>query len=184
MMDAAQRAPIRRWLYAAYIAMWSAEFGVHHATICCAMATSGFARARIRFGAARLDSCREPVALILDNQQGSYATCVFEKSRGTGCFRLVVQRQAYGRRPQPMWAAAVRPPVRPPSEQALPVDARTTGFCFEVTAEIWLGIRSVYLTIEELPRSARPRCGQRMRGIGDAAALRQLYRRWFASDRS
>lgn len=57
----------------------------------------------------------------------------------------------------------------------LSVDAREAGFCLGLTDEMGLGIRSVYFDVEVLDRGARRRRGQRIRGIGDFADLRQLY---------
>ena len=57
----------------------------------------------------------------------------------------------------------------------LSVDAREAGFCLGLTDEMGVGIRSVYFDVEVLDRGARRRRGQRIRGIGDFADLRQLY---------
>ena len=57
----------------------------------------------------------------------------------------------------------------------LSVDAREAGFCLGLTDEMGVGIRSVYFDVEVLDRGVRRRRGQRVRGIGDFADLRQLY---------
>lgn len=57
----------------------------------------------------------------------------------------------------------------------LSVDAREAGFCLGLTDEMGIGIRSVYFDVEVLDRGAHRRRGQRIRGIGDFADLRQLY---------
>ena len=57
----------------------------------------------------------------------------------------------------------------------LSVDAREAGFCLGLTDEMGVGIRSVYFDVEVLDRGVRRRRGQRIRGIGDFADLRQLY---------
>lgn len=64
----------------------------------------------------------------------------------------------------------------------LSVDAREAGLCLGLTDEMGLGLRSVYFDVEVLDRSARRRRGQRIRGIGDFADLRQLRLRWLGGD--
>lgn len=64
----------------------------------------------------------------------------------------------------------------------LSVDAREAGFCLGLTDEMGLGMRSVYFDVEVHDPRARRRRGQRIRGIGDFADLRQLYMRWRAPD--
>ena len=64
----------------------------------------------------------------------------------------------------------------------LSVDAREAGFCLGLTDEMGLGMRSVYFDVEVHDRQARRRRGQRIRGIGDFADLRQLYMRWLVPD--
>ena len=182
MMAAAQRAPIRRWFFAAYIAMRSAELGVHCTAIRCAMGDAGFVRARLWVRATRLDPYREPSALRLDNQPQPYAPCVFEKDDQTGFIRWVGPRHGLVRRTHPMWAAAALPSATRLSEQASPaVHARITSFCCDLTIELRGGIGSVHLTVEILTRSARRQYGQRKRGISKVVVLRQLYRQWLAS---
>jgi hypothetical protein len=55
----------------------------------------------------------------------------------------------------------------------LSVDAREAGFCLGLTDEMGIGMRSVFFDVEVHDR-ARRRRGQRMRGVGDFAELRQL----------
>lgn len=59
----------------------------------------------------------------------------------------------------------------------LSVDAKEAGFCLALTDEMGLGIRSVFFDVEVRDRRARRRRGQRIRGIGDFADLRQLHLR-------
>jgi hypothetical protein len=56
----------------------------------------------------------------------------------------------------------------------LSVDAKEVGFCLGLTDEMGIGMRSVYFDVEVRDRRARRRRGQRIRGIGDFADLRQL----------
>jgi hypothetical protein len=64
----------------------------------------------------------------------------------------------------------------------LSVDSREAGFCLGLTDEMGLGMRSVFFDVEVHDRRARRRRGQRVRGIGDFADLRQLGLRWRAPD--
>lgn len=56
----------------------------------------------------------------------------------------------------------------------LSVGAREAGFCLGLTDELGVGIRSLYFDVEVRDRGARRRRGQRIRGVGDFADLRQL----------
>lgn len=56
----------------------------------------------------------------------------------------------------------------------LSVDEREAGSCFGLTDELGLGMRSVYFDVEVRDRRVRRRRGQRIRGVGDFADLRQL----------
>lgn len=64
----------------------------------------------------------------------------------------------------------------------LSVDGRETGFCLGLTDEMGLGVHSVYFDVEVHDRRARHRRGQRIRGVGDFADLRQLYLRGLVPD--
>lgn len=64
----------------------------------------------------------------------------------------------------------------------LSVDEREAGFCLGLTDEMGLGVRSVYFDVEVHDRRARRRRGQRIRGVGDFADLRQLSLRWLVPD--
>ena len=64
----------------------------------------------------------------------------------------------------------------------LSVDEREAGFCLGLTDEMGLGMHSVYFDVEVHDPRARRRRGQRIRGIGDFADLRQLYMRWRIPD--
>lgn len=64
----------------------------------------------------------------------------------------------------------------------LSVGERESGFCLGLTDEMGIGMRSVYFDVEVHDRRARRQRGQRIRGIGDFADLRQLYLRWLIPD--
>jgi hypothetical protein len=64
----------------------------------------------------------------------------------------------------------------------LSVAEREAGSCLALTDEMGLGMRSVYFDVEVHDRRARRRRGQRIRGIGDFADLRQLCWRWLVPD--
>jgi hypothetical protein len=64
----------------------------------------------------------------------------------------------------------------------LSVDEREAGSCLGLTDEMGLGLHSIYFDVEVHDRRARRRRGQRIRGIGDFADLRQLYLRWLVPD--
>jgi len=177
MMAAAPRAPLRRWFSVAYIAIHSAELGVHHTALRCAMGAGGLVHARLWGRATKLAPCREPVALIHDNQL-PYAPCVFEKDHHTGYVRWVGPRQEHVSKSLPMAAAAVAR-TTPPSAQARPTtDAGIAGLRLDLTVDIRVGMRSVCLTVEVISRSVCRQDGPRMAGRRDVAGLR----RWFAPD--
>jgi hypothetical protein len=56
----------------------------------------------------------------------------------------------------------------------LSVDAREAGCCLGLTDELGVGVRSLFFDVEVRDRRARRRRGQRIRGIGDFADVRQL----------
>jgi hypothetical protein len=56
----------------------------------------------------------------------------------------------------------------------LSVDAREAGCCLGLTDELGVGVRSLFFDVEVRDRRARQRPGQRIRGIGNFADLRQL----------
>jgi len=56
----------------------------------------------------------------------------------------------------------------------LSVDAREAGCCLGLTDELGVGVRSVFFDVEVRDRRPRKRRGQRIRGIGDFADVRQL----------
>jgi hypothetical protein len=56
----------------------------------------------------------------------------------------------------------------------LSVDAREAGCCLGLTDELGIGVRSLYFEVEVRDRRVRRRRGQRIRGVGDFADLRQL----------
>lgn len=56
------------------------------------------------------------------------------------------------------------------------VDAKDAGFCLGLTDEMGIGACSVYFDVEVRSRRVRRRRrGQRIRGLGDFADLRQLW---------
>jgi hypothetical protein len=56
----------------------------------------------------------------------------------------------------------------------LSVDAREAGCCLGLTDELGVGVRSLFFDVEVRDRRPRKRRGQRIRGIGDFADVRQL----------
>ena len=56
----------------------------------------------------------------------------------------------------------------------LSVDARAAESCLGLTDELGVGLRSLYFEVEVRDRGAGRRRGQRLRGVGDFADLRQL----------
>lgn len=56
----------------------------------------------------------------------------------------------------------------------LSVDARAAGCCLGLTDELGVGVRSLFFDVEVRDRRTRKRRGQRIRGIGDFADVRQL----------
>jgi hypothetical protein len=169
---------MRRWFYAASIALSSAGLGARHAASRDATAPHGFVRARIRLHATRLDSRREPVARLFDNQLWPYAMVGFEKHHATGYLRWAGPRQCLALRPPPGGTAVVLPRATWARPAA---DTRTDDLSFDLTIELCVGLRSMSLTIGLRSRSIRRQSG-RVRGIGNGAALRQLVRRWLAPD--
>lgn len=75
---AAQRAPIRRWLSAAYVAMSAVELGVHYTAIRCAM--------ELRVGIGSVHLTVELLALSARRRHGQ---------RKRGISEVVVLRQLY-----------------------------------------------------------------------------------------
>ena len=64
----------------------------------------------------------------------------------------------------------------------LSVDEQAAGSCLALTDELGVGMRSVFFDVEVHDRRARRQRGQRIRGIGDFADLRQLYLRRLVPD--
>jgi hypothetical protein len=56
----------------------------------------------------------------------------------------------------------------------LSVEDREARCCLGLTDELGVGVRSLFFDVEVRDRRARRRRGQRIRGIGDFADLRQL----------
>src|ERR1043165_7117936 len=63
----------------------------------------------------------------------------------------------------------------------LSADEWEAGFCLGLTDELGLSMPSVYFDVEVHDRRARRRRGQRIRGVGDFADLRQLFLWWARS---
>lgn len=64
----------------------------------------------------------------------------------------------------------------------LSVDEREARSCLGLSDEMGFGVHSVYFGVEVHDRRARRRRGQRIRGVGDFADLRQLHLRWLGPD--
>lgn len=56
----------------------------------------------------------------------------------------------------------------------LSVDDKEAGCCLGLTDELGIGVHSLFCDVEVRERHAQRRRGQRIRGIGDFADLRQL----------
>lgn len=56
----------------------------------------------------------------------------------------------------------------------LSVDGKEAGCCLGLTDELGVGVHSLFFEVEVRDRRARRRRGQRIRGIGDFADVRQL----------
>jgi hypothetical protein len=176
-------AALRRWFHAAYLTMSSAELGVHHAALRSAKETGRFVRARLWVCSTRLAPCRAPVAPVLAHPWRPDAMALFEKRHDTAYVRWFGSPQGDVRRPPLIGASAVLlSTTRPGKHAPTTTDARTAGLRLDLTIAMRVGIRSVYVTIEVLARSARQSHGPRIRDSRDVAALRHLYRRWLASE--
>jgi hypothetical protein len=178
MRHLALRAHMRRWSYAASIALRSAGLGARCAARRDATATHGFVHARIRIQATRRDARGAPVALLFDNQRWPYVMVGFEKHHATGYLCWVGPRPDSTHWLPPEWTAGAlsRATWARPA-----MDKRTGDMSFDLTIELCVGLRSMTLTIELRSRSIHRQTG-RVREIGNGGVLRQLYRRWLASD--
>lgn len=175
MTDLALRVQMRRWFYAASIALSSAVLGARYAASCDATATHGGLRARIRLHATRLDPHWEPVALLFDNQLPD-ANRRLEKHHATGYLRWVRPRPGSTPWPPPWTGGGL-----PRATWARPAtNTGTDDVSFDLTIALCVGPRAMSLTIELRARSIRRQRG-RMLDIGTGAALRPLVRRWLAS---
>jgi hypothetical protein len=79
----------------------------------------------------------------------------------------------YRERAVPMLLEGLAQWLDAPLHVVLSVAARDASFCLGLTDELGCGTRSLYYAVEVVERGARPR-GQRIRGVGDFADLRQL----------
>lgn len=104
MIDAAQRAQIRRLFYAEHwrIGTISAELGVHHDAVRNAIESERFIRPGTQVRPTMLDAYKGLVGKILDDYPRLRATRVFEMIRSRGYPGSVVQLRRYisGIRPQ------------------------------------------------------------------------------------
>lgn len=177
MTDLALRVQMRRWCYAASIALSSAVLGVRYAVSCDATATHGVLRARSRLHATRLDPHWAPVALLFDNQRWPCTKVVFEKHHATGDLRWVGPRPGSTPWPPPWTGVGL---LR--ATWARPATGTgTDDVSFDLTIALCVGPRAMSLTIELRSRSIRRQRG-RVLDIGTGAALRPLVRRWLVSD--
>lgn len=179
MRDLALRAQMRRWFYAAFIAMRSSGLGARQAASRDATATDGFVRARVRLRATRLAPGKKSVAPIFDNQLWPAAMAGFEKHDTTGHLRWVGPRQGLARWPPPEWAAVVLPRA---TWTRSATATRIAGMSFDLNIELCVWLRPRSLSIEVLFRSMGQQSGPCVRDSASGAALRQSYRRWHVSD--
>lgn len=104
MIDAAQRAQIRRLFYAEHwrIGTISAELGVHHDTVRNAIESERFIRPGTQVRPTMLDPYKGLIGKILDDYPRLRATRIFEMIRARGYSGSVVQLRRYvsGIRPQ------------------------------------------------------------------------------------
>jgi hypothetical protein len=82
----------------------------------------------------------------------------------------------------PQTAAPFQSRVDAKLHVVLCVNERAAGFCFALTDEMGIGVRSVFFDVEVHDPRARRRRGRRIRGIGDFTDLRQLYLRSLGPD--
>ena len=104
MMDAAQRARIRRLFYAEHwkVGTISAELGVHHDAVRHAIEADRFVNAGVLIRPTMLDPYKALVGKILEEHPRLRATRIFEMLRSRGFAGSVVQLRRYiaGIRPQ------------------------------------------------------------------------------------
>lgn len=142
MMDAAQRARIRRLFYAEHwrIGTISTELGVHHDAVRNAIESDRFVSAGTHVRPTMLDPYKGLVAKILDDHPRLRATRIFEMIRGRGYAGSVVQLRRFISGVRPARAEAFLRLETLPGEQAQ-VDwghfgklqvgsAKRTLFCF------------------------------------------------------
>lgn len=97
MIDAAQRAHIRRLFYAEHwrIGTIASELGVHHDTVRLAIEVDRFAKAGTQIRPTLLDPYKALVGKILDDHPKLRATRIFEMVRARGYTGSVVQLRRY-----------------------------------------------------------------------------------------
>jgi transposase len=120
VIDAAQRARIRRLFYAEHwkIGTISAELGVHRDAICNAIESDRFVSAGTLVRPTMLDPYKSLVGRILDDHPRLRATRIFEMLRGRGYRGSVVQLRRYLRGVRPARAEAFLRLQTLPGEQA------------------------------------------------------------------
>ena len=120
MIDAAQRAHIRRLFYAEHwrIGTISAELGVHHETVRNAIESDRFVRAGTQIRPTLLDPYKGLIEKILDDHPRLRATRIFEMIRARGYLGSVVQLRRYVGRTRPARAEAFLRLETMPGEQA------------------------------------------------------------------
>jgi transposase len=120
MMDAAQRARIRRLFYAEHwkVGTISRELGVHHDAVHNAIESDRFVNAGTLVRPTMLDPYKGLIAKILEDHPQLRATRIFEMLRGRGYAGSVVQLRRYVRRSRPARAEAFLRLTTLPGEQA------------------------------------------------------------------
>jgi transposase len=120
VIDAAQRARIRRLFYAEHwkIGTISAELSVHRDAVCNAIESDRFVSAGTLVRPTMLDPYKDLVGRILDDHPRLRATRIFEMLRGRGYRGSVVQLRRYLRGVRPARAEAFLRLQTLPGEQA------------------------------------------------------------------
>lgn len=120
MIDAAQRARIRRLFFAEHwrIGTISSELGVHHDAVRRAIESDRFVRANALVRPTMLDPYKGLVGKILDDHPRLRATRVFEMLRARGFPGSVVQVRRYLRTVRPTRSEAFLRLATMPGEQA------------------------------------------------------------------
>ena len=120
MMDAAQRARIRRLFYAEHwkVGTIVAELGVHHDTVERAIESDRFVRTQRQFRSSMLDPYKARIGEILKEHPRLLATRIFGMLRDRGYAGSVVQLRRYVKTVRPQRAEAYLRLQTLPGEQA------------------------------------------------------------------